>query len=67
MPSTTVTYSASDGTRIAHAVGVKLNLGRDATVNEVKALIVAAIKQMVLESEQREVYLAINVDTLSLT
>jgi hypothetical protein len=59
MPSTTITYSASDGQRIAAAVGHRLGLQdgqgapRAATGTEVKAYLADILQALVLHEERQ--------------
>ena len=60
MSSTTLTYTASEGARIAHAVGRQKNLKdsngvpRDATAAEAKAWLVETLRLFVKRIEQQE-------------
>lgn len=57
MATISITTTAGEDTRIATAFGTKLNLGRNATGPEVKADIVAYIKEVVI-GQERQIYLA---------
>ena len=60
MPSTTFTYSAANGQRLLHAVGVALQLKdaqdqpRDATAQEAKNWLWGRARQLVIDIEGRE-------------
>lgn len=60
MPSMTITYTASEGQRIAAALGKAHSLvdeggqPRSATAAEVKTFVIARIKQLVVDIEGRD-------------
>ncbi len=65
MPSTTINYTASEGQRIAAAVGLIKNLKdvngdpRSATAQECKEFIIERLRQFVLDQERQQAAQAI--------
>ena len=53
MATLTITTTAAHDARIIAAFGARLNLGRDATVAEVKAQVIGYVINAVQEYEQR--------------
>ena len=53
MPTISLTFDASNATRIATAFGALLGLGRDATQAEVKAYLVTHMRDVVRERERQ--------------
>lgn len=54
MATLTITTTAAQDARIAAAFGSQLNLGRDATGAEVRAAIIAYVRNTVLAYEQTQ-------------
>jgi hypothetical protein len=54
MPTQTITTTAPQAQRVATAFGAKLNLGRDATAAEVKADVIAYMRNVVINYEREE-------------
>ena len=54
MASITVTATAPQAARVVHCVGIRLGLGRDATLTEVHDFIVEYLKTTVRVVEQSE-------------
>ena len=51
MASMTITTDNAQAQRLATALGAKLNLGRDATANEIKAYTIDHLRSVVLQYE----------------
>ena len=54
MATITITATSPQAARVVHCVGVRLGLGRDATLAEVQAYIIAYLKSEVRMVEQSE-------------
>lgn len=54
MATLTITTTAPQAARVAEAFGKMLNLGRDATNNEVKEAVIAYVRGVVLSYENRK-------------
>lgn len=52
MPTTTLTYTAAQGQRMAAAFGKYLGLGRNATEAEIKAWLIRQVRTIVLSQER---------------
>ena len=51
MPTLTITTDATQAARVAHAVGQHLNLGRDATAQEIKDFVIRILRNVVQDAE----------------
>ena len=58
MATLTITTNSAQDARIVAAYGAELNLGRDATLAEVRAEIIAHTKAVVLRQEKRAASIA---------
>ena len=60
MPTVSLTTDATQAARLAAAMGALLGLGRDATQAEVKAYLVAHLRDIVRERERQAAIAALN-------
>lgn len=67
MPSTTISYTSQEGSRMAAAVGADLDLGRDATAAEVKAYMIQHLRSVVLRIERQQAVAAIQLSSFDPT
>ena len=58
MPTLTITVAASPAARVAHAVGRRLSLGRDATLEEVTEAMRDVLRNWTKQSEDEEAAIA---------
>lgn len=67
MATVTITTTGPQDARLAPAFGDKLNLGRDATVAEVKAWLIAELQAVVRDYEFRQAQAAITTSAFTPT
>lgn len=63
MPDLTITLTAGQAARVAHALGVIRNLGRDATLGEAKTEVVQYLRGLVEQVEIQEARAALTPPT----
>lgn len=67
MATITITAAAGPAGRLAHAVGVALNLGRDATIPEVTQWVITDMRALVTQVERNEANAALVILPVDLT
>jgi hypothetical protein len=61
MPTLSITVDSANATRVQHALGASLSLGRDATTAEVKDWLIGQMKALTKQQERREAESAVTI------